>query len=73
MVALVLADLVDRHDVRVIQMSGRLGLETESLQVVGGGEPAGTHHLEREHAVQAHLAGLVDDTHPALRDDSMSS
>ena len=54
---------------RVIEMSGRLGLETESLQVVRGGEPAGAHHLQREHAVQAHLAGLVDDTHSTLGDD----
>ena len=34
MMAVVLADLVDRHDIRVIQVRGRLGLEPESLQIV---------------------------------------
>ena len=68
-VAVVLADFVDRHDVRVVEVRGGLGLEPEALQVVGSGEAAGTHHLEREHAVQAHLAGLVDDSHTPLGDD----
>ena len=68
-VAVVLADLVDRHDIRVIEMGGGLGLQAEPLQIVGRGEPAGADHLERQHAIQAHLPGLVDNTHPTLGDD----
>ena len=68
-VAVVLTDFVDRHDVRVVEVRGGLGLEPEALKVVGSGEAAGTHHLERERAVQAHLAGLVDHSHTPLGDD----
>ncbi len=68
MVPFVLADLVDRHDVRVIEVRRGLRLQAEPLQVVGGREPARSHHLERHHAVEADLASLENDPHPALSD-----
>ena len=34
MMAVVLAHLVNRHDIRVIEVSGRLGFEPEPLQIV---------------------------------------
>ena len=40
MLALVLADLVDRHDAGMVEVGGRLGLEVEPLDV-GLGRRAG--------------------------------
>ena len=68
MVPFVLADLVDGHDVRVIEVRRGLRLQAEPLQVVGGREPAGPDHLQRQHAVQADLPRLEDDPHAALGD-----
>jgi hypothetical protein len=60
-----LADRVDLHDVRVLQ--GRdgscLGLETRPL--LRSGVRPGQDHLQRHQAVQAQVAGLVDDAHRA--------
>ena len=72
MLALVLADLVDRHDPRMVEVGGRLGLGVEALDVGVVGELAGEDHLERDGAVEAHLPGLEDDAHAAageLADD----
>ena len=68
MVPFVLADLVDWHDVRVIEVRRGLCLQAESLQVVGGREPARSHHLEGQHAVEADLPRLEDDPHSPLGD-----
>ena len=68
MLALVLADLVDRHDARMVEVRGGLGLDVEPLDVGLGGELAGEDHLERDGAVEAHLPGLVDDAHAAAGD-----
>ena len=69
-VAVVLADLVDRHDMRMIEVRGRFGLAGGSARRSPGvaNRPAPT-ILTRQHAVQAHLPGLVDDPHSALRED----
>ncbi len=69
MMPLVLADLVDRDDVGMVQMRRGLGFQAKPLEVVGRGEPPGPDHLQRQHAVQADLPGLEDDAHPAFRDD----
>ena len=61
-------DLVDRHDVRVVEVGRRLGLQEESLLLRLRGERAGLDHLQGDEAVEAPLVGLVDDAHPAPRD-----
>ena len=69
MMAVVLADLVDRHDLRMIEVRGRLGFKAKPLEVVGCRESTGADHLECQHAIQADLPRLVDDAHPSLGDD----
>jgi hypothetical protein len=61
----VLADLVDRDDVRVVEQGDGLGLVAEPADLVFGGQCGGADHLERNLAVQADLARLVDDAHAA--------
>ena len=68
MLALVLADLVDRHDARMVEVGGGLGLGVEPLDVGLVGELAGEDHLERDRPVEAHLPGLEDDAHAAAGD-----
>ena len=69
MMAFVLADLVDRHDVRMIQVRRGLRFHPEPLEILGRRESAGPDHLQRQDAVQADLPGLVDDPHTALGED----
>ena len=45
-VAFVFADLVDRHDMRMIQVRGRFGFQAEAMQIAGRREPARPHHLD---------------------------
>ncbi len=65
---LVLADLVDRYDPRVIEPGGGLGLQVKPPDVHLVGELARQDHLERHRAIQADLAGAVDDAHAAAGD-----
>ena len=65
--ALVLADLVDRHDVRVVEVGRRLGLLAKPLDGVVV-EPVRQDHLQRDRAVEADLPGAVDDAHAAVGD-----
>ena len=68
MLALVLADLVDRHDAGMVEVGGGLGLGVEPLDVGLVGELAGEDHLERDGPIQADLPGLEDDAHAAAGD-----
>ena len=68
MLAVVLADLVDGHDVRVVEVGRRLRLGAEALHVGRRRQLAGQDHLEGDDAVQAHLPRLVDDAHAAAGD-----
>ena len=63
--ALVLADLVDRHDAGVVEQRDRLGLVLEPPQLVVAGQDAGPDHLQGDGPVEADLAGPVDDAHAA--------
>ena len=63
--AVVLADLVDRHDAGVVEQRDRLGLVLEPPQLVVAGQHAGPDHLEGDGPVEADLAGPVDDAHAA--------
>ena len=68
MLALVLPDLEDRHDPRMVEVGGGLGLGVEPLDVVLIGKLAGQDHLEGDGAVEADLPGLEDDAHAAAGD-----
>ena len=48
-----LADLVDLHDVRVLQPGDRLGLGAEARELRRPGVGAGEDHLEGDEAVRA--------------------
>ena len=61
-----LADLVDLHDVGVLQPGDGLGLGAEAGQLLPSPAcAAGQDHLEGDEAVEPDLPGLVDDAHAA--------
>ncbi len=60
-----LADLVNLDDAGVVQAGHRLRLGLEARPVHLPGQAAREDHLERHRALQAELAGLVDDAHAA--------
>ncbi len=62
------ADGVNRHNVRVMQLGGGLGLIAEALQVFGVERGGERQHLERDAPSQRELHGLVDDAHAAAAD-----
>jgi hypothetical protein len=68
MLVLVPADLVEGHDVGMVETGGDLGLGLEALDVGGGSELAGQDHLEGDETVEAHLPRLVDNAHAAAGD-----
>ena len=61
-----LADVVDLDDVGMAEPGDGLGLDAEPGEVIGPGLAAAEDHLQGDQAVQAPLAGLVDDAHPPL-------
>ncbi len=63
-----LADLEDRHDVRVVERGDGLGLVFETEHVVLGGEPAFEDHLQRDEAAGFELPRTVDDPHASATD-----
>ena len=65
--AVLLADLVDGHDVGVIERCGGLGFALEALNVGRGGELSGENHLDGDQAIEAQLQGLVHHSHAAAR------
>src|SRR5262249_48074500 len=67
--AVVLADLVDRDDLGVVEVGHRLGLVAESPDLLGAGPGPRPDHLDGDQAVEAELAGLVDDPHAAVAED----
>ena len=72
--ALVLADLVDRHDVRVIAACAAASASMRNRCDLGRrGELARQDHLERHRAVEADLPGPVDHAHAAAGDLPSSS
>jgi hypothetical protein len=62
---LVLAHLVDRDDVRVVERGDRLSLVLEPPQLVLAGELGGADHLEGDGAVETDLPRLVHQAHAA--------
>ena len=60
-----LADLVDLHDVRVLQPGDRLGLDLEAQPCSGAGVPPARIILRATRRFGLDLPGLVDDAHAA--------
>jgi hypothetical protein len=63
--AVVLADLIDRDDARVVEQGDSLGLVLEAAELVVTGEESGLDHLQRHGSVERDLAGLVHHAHAA--------
>src|SRR5262249_61441143 len=55
--AVVLADLVDLYDVRVVQAGDRLGFRLEARPLLGAGVAAGEDHLQGDDPVELELTG----------------
>ena len=66
--AVVAADAEDRHDVRMVQLGGGLGLDLEPLALLGVDRRGEGQDLERDAPAQRDLLGLVDDAHAAAAD-----
>ena len=60
------ADLVDRHDVGMLQARRTLRLAGEARDEVGRGPRSGREQLQRHIAVERTLAGAIDHAHAAL-------
>ena len=67
-VAVVLADGVDRDDVGVVQLGRGLGLALEALLGLGAHAQRGREDLQGHAALERDLAGLVDHAHTATAD-----
>ena len=63
---LVLADLVDGADVRVVQGRGGLGLDEETLFEVGRVHEVRRQELQGHRPLELEVLGLVDDPHAAV-------
>ena len=65
---LALFDRIDRNDVRVIELRGRLGFAEESLADVGAKAQLGREHLDRDLPLQTLVARAIHDAHTAATD-----
>jgi len=59
-----LANFVNRHDVRMLQSRHRFGFDLEADHLDGPGLIAIQNHLQGHVSVRPDLAGLIDDPHP---------
>ena len=69
--AVMLADVVQRADVRVVQPGDGLGLALEAGTAVGVGAELGRQDLDGDAAIEAGVAGLVDLAHAARADGGL--
>jgi len=69
--AVVLAHLINLHDIGVPQAGDRLGFAAEAPQLLRGGMAAGQHHFEGYRAFQGEVARLVDHAHAAVAQDAL--
>jgi hypothetical protein len=65
---LVLADLVNGHDVGVIELGRVLGLGAEARDLLGRRQVAGENHLQRDHAVEPDVPRLEHHAHSSAGD-----
>jgi hypothetical protein len=68
--SLLLADFVDLHDVRVLQLGHGFGFVAEARQLLGPGMGAGQDHLQGYQAVEFDMPRPVDDPHAAAPQDT---
>ena len=64
--AIMLADVMDRTDGRVIQGRGSSSLPLESLQCLRVAGEIGGKKLQRDGSAESRVFGVVHDSHPAL-------
>ena len=65
LLALVLADVVDRADVRVVERRGDARLAAEPFERLGVGGEIGGQELQRDLAAETNVLGAVDHAHAA--------
>ena len=65
-VAIEFAHLVDRHDIRMLQLRRRLSFNLKAFDVLLARQPLGADHLDGHDAVEGNLPGLIDDSHAAV-------
>jgi hypothetical protein len=68
MLAVNLANFVDRNDARMLQTCHRLGFRAETAYVIGPGELAGPDHLHGHEPIQTPLPAAPDHAHAARAD-----
>ena len=69
LVAVVLASIDHRHDVRMREDGGRPGLPPEALDVLGIVQVVLVEHLERDGAVEESVVRAIDARHAAGADE----
>jgi hypothetical protein len=62
------ANLMDSHDIRMMQPCDRLRLGTKSIELSSARASAREHHLERDQTLQAEMKRLVNHAHTASSD-----
>jgi hypothetical protein len=67
--AIALARLENLHDIGMVQTRGGLGLDAKARRNFRPGVHHGRQYLQSNHALEACLRRLVDNTHPATTDD----
>ena len=66
--ALLLAHIIDGHDVRMLQLSNRQRFGAKSLPKFGTSELASREYLQSDFTIQAELTCEIDDAHSAAAD-----
>ena len=66
--SVMLADLVDLDDPRMLELGDSLRFDGEPRELLGRGVGAGQHHLQSDQAVEASVQCLVHDPHAASAD-----
>ena len=65
-----LAEVIDRHDVRMIQSRQGPRLALEPFGETGAAGHCGRQYFQRHQAIQRRLARLIDRAHAALADEA---
>ncbi len=65
--SVLLAEIVDGNNVRMLELGGRAGFVKEPLDLLGGGPHGSLENLQGHQAVETFLARLVDHPDPAPR------
>src|SRR5262249_54534516 len=68
--AILLADFVNLHDIRMLQARDGLGLALKAGAVFGPGMPASQDHLQRDLTLERELPGAVHNAHAAAAEDA---